>query len=127
MRTIWFCAALALVILPGCVARRTVHIPSVAAAAVSGARVQVARAQVVAAARKEPELKAALQRADAALEEAAGGIAALQRETQAQTAAREKAEAARRFWRAWALRLGGVCGLLGVWIFRKPLMLVAGL
>ena len=115
MKVLALCVVLAL--LPGCAARRTERVPSAASVPVSAARLQVARASLAV---KEPEIQTALKRADAALETAAVHVTALQREA-------EKQAERGRFWRAWTLRLSGLCVVMGVWIFRKPLMMVAGL
>lgn len=131
------------IFLVGCASARKTAKPTPMAAyvATEGARLQIAKARAAAERIKSAadapvaqELKSALENADRALAEAGGKIETVQYQMEEISKAkndadeREKqADEARRFWRAWTLRLSGICLAFGLWTFRKPLLVVAGL
>lgn len=127
----------------GCASARRQEKPAPAAAyvATESARLHVAKARVAVERVKAPvdslaaqEVKAALDQADAVLDDAGSKIETMQHQmgeiakAKADADERErKADDSRLFWRAWTMRLAGICLAFGLWTFRKPLLLIAGL
>lgn len=112
-------------------------VPSAAYVATQKVKLSLEKAKVSLAKIKEPEARKAeddINTADIALDEASHKIESLQDQMRDLAQAKEvaqanelKAENAKRFWRAWTLRLSVVSGLLGLWIFRRPLLALCGI
>lgn len=110
--------------------------PSVAFVSTQKAKLHIEKAKTAVARIAVPEAKRveeALDMAEEELDVAGNKIIALQDQMKEVAQAKEDAESsalraenAKRFWRSWALRLGSVAAMLGVWVFRKPLLALCG-
>lgn len=140
LQTLLLSIALALILfwLTGCAhaPSKRESAPSVAFVSTQKAKLHIEKAKVAAAKITTPEAKRieeSLDMAEEELDHAGAKIIALQDQMQALAEAKEdsdvralKAENAKRFWRAWTLRLSALSTLLALWIFRKPLLLLCG-
>lgn len=100
---------------------------------IAKARVEIRKATVVSNVEAVAAANTALDSADKALEDAGTRIESMQKYTEQITAAKEMAEESRlkeenakRFWRAWSIRLGVLSGILALWLFRRPILALCG-
>lgn len=134
--------AFALFFACGCATKKELVRPAVSSAAfvaTESAKLHIAKARIAVEKTKagHPEaiadVSAALQKADVALDDAGKKIEGLQTYSEQLATAKDAAEAkaqkeetAKKYWRALSLKLIAVAALLGLWIFRRPLLALLG-